>query len=234
MTRVAKFYKAVETDKEGSGFVVRLDGKPVKTPARSLLALPTLKLADGIAAEWRAQTDVLDPTTMPLTRFAYAAIDVAPTHRARLTDEILAYGKSDLLCYRADAPAALIARQNEAWNPLLDWAAERFGTRLRTGTGIAFVDQLAESQAAFAKVVQGRDDFALVGLHGAASLTGSLVLGLALTEGRLPASEAFALSCLDETFQAEAWGRDAEAAARTERLGAELAAIERFLTLSRP
>jgi chaperone required for assembly of F1-ATPase len=234
MTRVAKFYKTVETSKESNGFVVRLDGKPVKTPARALLALPTMKLADSIAEEWRAQTDVLAPTTMPLTRFAYAAIDVAPTHRVRLTEEILAYGQSDLLCYRAEEPAALVARQNEAWNPLLDWGAERFGARLRTGTGIAFVDQSAESQMAFAKAVEGRDDFALVGLHGASSLTGSLVLGLALMEGRLSASQAFALSCLDETFQAEAWGQDAEAAARAERLGAELAAIERVLTLSRP
>ncbi len=234
MTRVAKFYKAVETGKDSGGFVVRLDGKPVKTPARALLALPTPKLADAIAEEWRAQTDVLDPTTMPLTRFAYAAIDAAPMHRARLTEEILAYGKSDLLCYRAEAPAALIARQNEAWTPLLDWAAQRFGARLKTGTGIAFVDQPAESQEAFAKAVRDRDDFALVALHGAASLTGSLVLGLALVEGRLTADKAFAFSCLDETFQAEAWGRDAEAAARAERMGAELAAIERFLTLSRP
>jgi chaperone required for assembly of F1-ATPase len=232
MTRVKKFYKAVETAEDGGVFVVRLDGKPVKTPARALLALPTRKLADGIADEWRAQEDVLDPTTMPLTRFAYAAIDVAPTHRARLTDEILAYGKSDLLCYRAEAPAALITRQNDAWNPLLDWAAQRFGARLWTGTGIAFVDQPAESQAAFAKAVEGRGDFALVGLHGAASLTGSLVLGLALVEGRLSAEKAFALSCLDEIFQAEAWGRDAEAAARAERLGAELAALGRFLSLS--
>lgn len=234
MTRVAKFYKVVETAQDGGAFVVRLDGKPVKTPARVLLALPTKKLADGIAEEWRAQTDVLAPTTMPLTRFAYAAIDVAPTHRARLLEETLAFGKSDLLCYRADAPAALVARQNEAWSPLLDWAAQRFGARLRTGTGIAFVDQSAESQTALAKAAEGRDDFALIGLHSASSITGSLVLGLALVEGRLKAPEAFALSCLDETFQAEAWGRDAEAEARAARLGAELAAIERFLSLSRP
>jgi chaperone required for assembly of F1-ATPase len=213
MTRVAKFYKTVETVREGEGYVVRLDGKPVKTPARVLLSLPT---------------------AMPLTRLAYAAIDVAPSHRARLTEEILAYGQSDLLCYRAEIPAVLVARQNDAWNPLLEWAAQRFGARLKTGTGIAFVDQPRESQTAFAKAVEGRDEFALVGLHSAASLTGSLVLGLALAEGRLSASEAFALSCLDETFQAEAWGRDAEAAKRAERLGAELAAIERFLTLSRP
>ena len=234
MTRVAKFYKAVDTAKDGDAFVVRLDGKSVKTPARALLALPTMKLADAIAQEWRAQTDVLVPTAMPLTRFAYAAIDVAPTHRDRLIEETLAFGKSDLLCYRAEVPAALVVRQNESWNPLLAWAAERFGARLKTGTGIAFVDQSAESQEAFAVGVLTRDDFALAGLHVATSLTGSLVLGLALLEGRVTAREAFALSCLDETFQAEAWGRDAEAGARAERLGAELAAIERFLSLSRP
>jgi chaperone required for assembly of F1-ATPase len=234
MTRVAKFYKTVETVREGEGYVVRLDGKPVKTPARVLLSLPTAKLADAVADEWRSQIEIVDPTAMPLTRLAYAAIDVAPSHRARLTEEILAYGQSDLLCYRAEIPAVLVARQNDAWNPLLEWAAQRFGARLKTGTGIAFVDQPRESQTAFAKAVEGRDEFALVGLHSAASLTGSLVLGLALAEGRLSASEAFALSCLDETFQAEAWGRDAEAAKRAERLGAELAAIERFLTLSRP
>jgi chaperone required for assembly of F1-ATPase len=234
MTHVAKFYKTVETVREGEGYVVRLDGKPVKTPARVLLSLPTAKLADAVADEWRSQIEIVDPTAMPLTRLAYAAIDVAPSHRARLTEEILAYGQSDLLCYRAEIPAVLVARQNDAWNPLLEWAAQRFGARLKTGTGIAFVDQPRESQTAFAKAVEGRDEFALVGLHSAASLTGSLVLGLALAEGRLSASEAFALSCLDETFQAEAWGRDAEAAKRAERLGAELAAIERFLTLSRP
>jgi len=234
MTRVAKFYKTVEAGEEGGAFVVRLDGKVVKTPARMLLALPTRRLAEGIAEEWRAQTDTLDPTTMPLTRFAYAAIDVARQHHARLAEETLAYGKSDLLCYRAEAPAALVARQNHAWNPLLDWVAERFGARLATGAGIGFVEQPAESQAAFAKALEGRDDFALVGLHGAASITGSLVLGLAVAEGRLTATDAFALSILDETFQNEAWGRDAEAVARAERLGAELAAFERFLTLSRP
>ena len=234
MTRVAKFYKAVETGEENGRFVVRLDGKPVKTPARTPLALPNAELADAIAGEWRAQKDVLDPTTMPLTRLAYAAIDVAPTHRARLEDEILGYGGSDLLCYRAEAPATLVARQNESWNPLLDWAAERFGARLKTGTGIAFVAQPPESGQAFAKAVRDRGDFALVGLHGAASLTGSLVLGLALTEGRLAADAAFALSCLDETFQAEAWGRDTEAEARAQRLREELAAIERFLKLADP
>jgi chaperone required for assembly of F1-ATPase len=234
MTPVAKFYKTVDTAKEGDGFVVRLDGKPIKTPARNAMTLPTANLAEAIAEEWRAQKDALDPTTMPLTRLAYAAIDVLPTHRARIAEEILGHGKSDLLCYRAEAPQALVARQNDAWNPLLDWAAERFGAQLKTGTGIGYVAQPAESRAAFAAAVEPRDDFTLAALHGAVSLTGSLVLALALVEGRLTAADAFALSRLDETFQSEAWGKDTEAEARAARLGEELAAIERFLNLSRP
>jgi len=234
MTRVAKFYKSVDTAKEARGFVVRLDGRPIKTPARNPMTLPTAKLAEAIAEEWRAQSDALDPLTMPLTRLAYAAIDVAPMHRKRLADEILGYGKSDLLCYRAEAPKALAARQNEAWNPLLDWAAERFNARLKTGTGIGYVEQPTDSRVAFAAAVEPRDDFTLTALHGATSLTGSLVLGLALIEGRLAAADAFALSRLDETFQSEAWGKDAEAEARAARLGEELAAMERFLNLARP
>jgi len=234
MTLIARFYSAVDTAKDDGGYVVRLDGKPVRTPLRRLMALPTEKLADAVAAEWLAQEDVLDPVTMPLTRLAYAAIDTVCDHRKRVVSEILGYGQSDLLCYRAEAPAALVARENDAWNPLLDWAAERFGARLKTGTGIAFVAQPAESQAAFARAVEARDDFTLAALHGAVSLTGSLVLGLALVEGRLAAEEAFALSCLDETFQNEAWGKDAEAEARSARLAKELAATALFLNVGRP
>jgi len=233
MNRVAKFYKTVAVCEDGGAFTVRLDDRTIKTPARAPLALPTLKLAEAVAAEWRAQEELLDPTTMPLTRLAYAAIDTAPHHRARIADEILGYGGSDLLCYRADAPQALVARQAEAWNPLLDWAAERFGARLAIGAGITFVEQSKESREAFAAAVTTRDDFTLVAFHGAASLTGSLVLALALVEERLSAEEAFALSRLDETFQNEAWGRDAEAEARAARLGQELAAIARFLRLAR-
>ena len=234
MTRVAKFYKSVDTAKDGDGFVVRLDGKPIKTPGRNVMTLPTAKLAEAIAEEWRAQKDVLDPTTMPLTRLAYAAIDILPAHRARIVEEILGYGKSDLLCYRAEAPRALVERQNDAWNPLLDWAGERFGARLKTGTGIGYVEQSPDSRTAFAAAVAPRDDFTLAALHGAVSLTGSLVLGLALAEGRLSAAEAFALSRLDETFQNEAWGKDAEAEARAARLGEELAAMAYFLNFARP
>jgi len=233
MTRVARFYKAVEVAEGETGFAVHLDGKLVKTPGRSALSVPTRALAEAIAEEWRGQGDQLDPATMKLTHLAFAAIDVAPGHRARLVDEILAFGRSDLLCYRAEAPALLVKWQAEAWDPLLDWAAETLGAKLVTGTGIAFVEQPAASLAALAASVSPRDDFAIVALHEAASITGSLVLGLALVGGRLAAAEAFALSWVDETFQAETWGTDAEAEARAGRLLGDLTAIESFLQLAR-
>lgn len=230
--QIAKFYKAVTVAEEGEGFSVRLDGRPVKTPGWAILALPTSALAGAVADEWQGQGDTLDPATMPLTRLAYATIDHASTHRARLADEILAYGRSDLLCYRAEAPAPLVARQNDAWDPLLDWAAAALGARLMVGTGIAFVEQPKESLAALAAAIGSRDDFSLVALHGAASITGSVVLALALAEGRLTAAEAFALSRLDEIFQAETWGQDAEAEALAARRGREMDAIAHFMRLA--
>lgn len=228
---VAKFYATVDVGEDGGAFVVRLDGKPTKTPQRALFAVPSRVLADAIAEEWRAQDSHVDPASMPLTRLAYAAIDIAPTHRRRLIEEILAFGRSDLLCYRAEAPAALVGREAQAWDPWLAWAEERFGAQLKSGVGIAFVEQPPESGTAFAAAVESHDHFGLVALHGATSLLGSLVLALALSEGRLDAPEAFALSRLDETFQAEAWGLDAEAEARAARLAKELDALARALRL---
>ncbi len=234
MSQIRKFYKSVDIAEQDNAFVIRLDGKPVKTPHRALLLLPNKRLADAVADEWRAQDVELDPSTMPLTRLAYAAIDTEPTHRVRIRNEIVAFGRADLLCYRAETPAALVARQASAWDPMLDWAAERFGARLVAGAGINFIDQPPAGLSALADVVAQYGDLELAALHGAASITGSLVLALALAEGRLDAAGAFTLSRLDETFQSEAWGRDTEAEARSARLADELQAIERFLRLARP
>ncbi len=233
----AKPYKTVEVAGGDSTFFVCLDGKPLKTPKRIALSLPSRELAEAIAEEWWGQgaskTPMIDPAAMPFTRLAFAALDMTAQHRRRLADEILAYGRSDLLCYRAEAPLALKMRQAEAWDPLLSWARERLGARLSVGFGIAFLEQPPESERAFAAAIGACDDFALVALRDAASLTGSLVLALALKEGRLDAAEAFALSRLDETFQNETWGSDAEAEARAARLARGLAAVERFLRLAR-
>lgn len=228
---VAKFYRTVDVDERKNEFVVRLDGKTIHTPHRAVLAVPSRRLADAIAEEWREQNSIVDPQTMPLTRIAYAAIDFASTHRTRLIGETIAFGRTDLLYYRAEGPSALVARQAEAWDPLLEWVRERFGAPLLTGAGIAFVEQPPASLARLAAAIEPCDDFTLVALHGAASLLGSLVLALALAEGRLDADRAFALSRIDEAFQAEAWGRDAEAETRASCLAAELQALERFLRL---
>lgn len=234
MTGPARFYKTVEVIEDNGACVVCLDGKSVRTPQKALLAVRGRALAEAIAEEWRRQGATVDPSGMPLTKLAFAAIDVGTAHGARLREEILAYGKSDLLCYRAESPKALVLRQQEAWDPLLEWAAESVGARLVRGAGIVFQDQPPESLVAFARALEGRDVYELVALHGAVLLTGSLVLALALLEGRLDARQAFALFRLDETFQSEAWGRDAEAEARADAQAAELEAIETFLRLARP
>ncbi|HVP85400.1 MAG TPA: ATP12 family protein [Rhizomicrobium sp.] len=226
---VKRFYKDVSTDENNA---VLLDNRPVKTPKGAPFVLPTRELAAVIAEEWRAQEGDIKPETMPLTKLAYAAIDGA-TESARIAEQAVAYAKSDLLCYRAEGPDDLVIRQARQWGPILDWLAEIHGARLKTGTGIAYVEQPPEVLEKLASRAGRLTPFALVALHTATAITGSLALGLAVVEGRLTAAEAFTLSRLDEDFQAERWGRDAEAEARAAHLRADLEAAERFLRLAR-
>jgi chaperone required for assembly of F1-ATPase len=221
-----RFYKDVSVAEEGGAFRILLDGKPVKTPSRKSLIVPTRALAEAVAEEWRGQGETVELAEMFITRLATAGADA---NRGHIGEQLLVFGKSDLLCYRAEAPRELAARQVAAWDPLLDWAHQKFGARFAVATGIVFVEQPAEALLALEKAVWDRDDFVLAAVHAAASITGSLVLALALAERRLTAEQAFAASRLDETFQAEKWGQDAEAEARTARLAGELAAAERFL-----
>jgi chaperone required for assembly of F1-ATPase len=216
----------------GENNTVLLDSRQMKTPKGAAFILPTRALADAIAEEWRTQEGDLKPDTMPLTKLAYVAIDGA-SECALIAEQAAAYAKSDLLCYRAEHPDELVIRQARQWGPLLDWLAETHGARLKLATGIGFVEQPPETLARLSERVGRFDPFALVALHTATSITGSLALGLALVEARVTAREAFALSQLDEAFQAEKWGRDAEAEARATRLAADLEATERFLQLSR-
>lgn len=208
-----------------------LDGRPVKTPKRAVLSLPNLPLAEAIAEEWRAQGDELKRETMPLTRLAFAAIDVVTPARQEIVQQILRYGGNDLLCYRAEGPPELVARQVHAWDSLLDWAAETYGARLKTGSGIKHVPQSPEAIAELERAIARYDVFELAALHTATTITGSLIVALALAEGEVSADEAFAAATLDETYQAEKWGRDAEAEQRRQRLLAELTAAQRFLRL---
>ncbi len=226
-----RFYEKVVVVAEAGGATIRLDGRPVRTPARALLVLPDRALAEAVAGEWRAQADTVDPRSMPLMRIAATAIDrVAPRLEA-VIDEIAAYADSDLVCYRAEGPPELVARQHEAWQPLLNWLAGRYGARLAVTVGVVHRPQSKAKLAALRKAVAGHDAMALAALHLATGAAGSLVVALALAAGEIAADEAFALSQLDESFQIERWGEDAEARARRQALAADIDSAGRFLKL---
>jgi chaperone required for assembly of F1-ATPase len=227
-----RFYKSVTVDETANGFRFLLDGRPVQTPARQPLLLPSRALAEAIAAEWRAQGDEMLPLAMPLTRLVNTVLDGVRVTRPEVIAAILRFGENDLLSYRAEAPVELVARQL-AWNEYLDWAAKRHGARVAVTSGIRHVEQSAETLEALRQVVAALDDFQLAALHVLASVTGSLVLGLAVLDGRLTAAEAFSLSRLDELYQAEKWGTDREAEQRAERLAAEMGNAAELVSLSR-
>ena len=224
-----RFYENVTVEGHKGGFSVHLDGRPVRTPAKAVLAAPSADLAAAIAQEWRAQSEELQPDTMPLTRLSSTASDQVAGRREAVIDEIVDYGGSDHLCYRAGLPADFVKRQNEAWQPLLDWAAATLDAPLRVTTGIVPIDQDAAALAALRRAVAAHDDWRLTALHGLTTVTGSLVLALALERGRVNADEAWELSRLDESHQAERWGEDPEATARAARLRADFDAAVRLL-----
>jgi chaperone required for assembly of F1-ATPase len=225
--------RPLEGSQENGGWGIALDGKPVRTPARRELAVPSAALAAAIAAEWDAQRDEIRPATMKLTRLAATAIDRTAAQRALVVAETANYAATDLVCYRAEHPPALAARQHAVWQPLVDWAALRYDAALAVTEGIVPAAQSPAALRAFAAVVAAHDDFRLTALHTLTAASGSLVIALALCEGRLDPEAAFAASQLDETFQIEAWGEDSEAAARRQALAADIAAAARFIALLR-
>lgn len=218
-----RFYKQAVTASSDGGFTILLDGRGVKTPRGARLVLPTEALAAAIAAEWNRQGETVDPAAMPLTRFANTVIDGIAPDPAAVVTAILRFGENDLLCYRAYEPPALAERQRAAWDPLLDWAAQRHGARLAAGEGLAHLAQPNAALTALRAVLAAHDPFTLAGLHVIASITGSLVLALAVADRHLAAEAAFAASRIDEAYQIEKWGSDAEAALRAENLAREMA-----------
>lgn len=226
-----RVYKNVTAGMVEGGWGVALDGKPLRTPGRDRLALPSAALAEAIASEWAAQPDDIRPATMPLFRLAATAIDRTAPQRDLVAAETAAYAGTDLLCYRADHPPALMARQHAIWQPLLDWARQRYDAALSVTTGIIATGQSDAALKAFAAVVAAQDDFRLTALYVLTASCGSLVVALALAEGRIDAAAAFAAAQLDETFQIEAWGEDFEAEARRRALAADIAAAARFIAL---
>ncbi|MFE0756061.1 ATP12 family protein [Inquilinus sp. NPDC058860] len=227
-----RFYKIVSVVPVGGGFGIALDGKPIKSPAKADFVLPSRALAEAVAAEWEAQAEEVVPSAMPLMQLAATTIDKVAPNRELIIDTIAPYGGTDLLCYRAEAPAALAERQAASWQPLLDWAMTAHDAPLAATSGIVHQAQPEASLAALRAAVAAQDDWRLTALHQTTALTGSLVLGLALLAGRIDADEAFELAELDATFQIERWGEDAEATARRAALRAELQASARLIELA--
>ena len=226
-----RVYREVTIRPAMGSWGIALDGRAMRTPGRSELIVPTAALAAAIAAEWEAQQGDIRPATMPLTRLAAAAIDRTRAQRGLVAAEAANYASTDLVCYRAEHPPALVARQQETWQPLIDWAMRRYDAGLTVTSGIVPQPQPPATLKAFAAAVAAQDDFRLTALHTATAALGSLVIALALLEGRLDAEAAFAASQLDESFQIEAWGEDAEAAARRQALAEDIAAAARFVQL---
>ena len=222
-----RFWTDVSVVSTADGFAIKLDGRPVKTPAKTPLVVPSIEMAESIAAEWRAVDEKIDPEVMPFTRSANAALDKVSTQFTEVAEMLAAYGGSDLLCYRATTPAALVERQEQAWDPILDWAFETFGARLTTTAGIMPIAQGADSIEALSKPLFDSTPFQLTALHDLVSLSGSLVLALKVTQGNLPPETAWSLSRIDETWQAEQWGVDEEAEqlAQVKRLAFDHAAL---------
>jgi chaperone required for assembly of F1-ATPase len=224
-------YREVSTRPANGGWGVALDGRPMRTPAKRELIVPTEALAAAIAAEWDAQQDEVRPATMPLTRLAATTIDRTAVQRDQVVAETASYAGTDLVCYRAERPPELVARQQAVWGALLDWAMLRYDVPLSITSGVIPKRQSPEALNAFAAVVAAQDDFRLTALHTLTAACSSLVIALAVFEGRLNAEAAFAASQLDETFQIEQWGEDAEAAARRRALAEDIAAAARFAAL---
>jgi len=217
-----RFYKTAEVVAETGRFAIALDGKPVRTPRGHALAVPSAALAEAVAAEWLAQGDTIRPTAMTLTSIANTAIDRIGPNRAAMEEQLLRFAETDMLCYRADQPIELAERQQATWQPVLDWAEARFGASLATTSSVLPIVQPADAQVALAEALAAYDEFRLAALSAAVGAMGSLILGLALAEARLTAEEAFALAQLEESYQNEKWGEDAEAVARRAALRAEI------------
>ena len=228
-----RFYQDAAVVAGESGFEIRLDGRPVRTPARAQLALPTHRLAEAVAEEWRAQGDVVDPRSMPFTGLANGAIDQIAPNRESFAAGIARYAESDLLCYRAEGPTELVVRESAAWDPLLEWAMARYDVAFRVTQGIIPVAQPDETLARLTAVVTAFDPFTLAGLSTLVTLSGSLVCGLAVVEGGHDADLIWTAAEIDEAWEVEQWGDDKEAAARSAQRRHEFAMARAFCETTR-
>ncbi|MBM7069969.1 ATP12 family chaperone protein [Actibacterium sp. 188UL27-1] len=228
-----RFWSAASIDATEGGWQILLDSKPVHTPAKSPLIVPSRALAEAIAVEWDAQDEAVDPLSMPLTRSANAAIDKVTPQFDEVIALIAEYGGADQLCYRAEGPDALIQRQAEAWDPLLDWAASGLKAPLAMTTGVMHTPQPANSLQALGARVRALSPFEVTALHDLVGLSGSLIIGLAVLDEVLPAEELWRRSRIDETWQQEQWGIDEEATAAAATKREDFLHAVRFIGLVR-
>lgn len=207
-----RFYEHASAEKVDGGYAVQLDGKTVKTPQGTPLVMPSLALCEAVAQEWADQGDEIDPKSMALMPLAGTAIDRVSEVREGLVEGLLKFAETDLLCYFAeDTQEALVAKQEQAWQPLLDWTADALGARLVSTQGIIAVDQDPKALAVLKDVLETFDNWTLTAMGELVAITGSLILGLAMVKGHLTVDEALHLARVDEDHQIEQWGFDFEA-----------------------
>jgi chaperone required for assembly of F1-ATPase len=226
--RRKRFYAVADVAPVNDGFAVRLDGRAPKSPAGVALVLPNEALAQLSAAEWAAQGEHIDPVSMPATRLAWSALALDDASRAAAVERLASFAASDLLCYFANGPSSLVERQERRWGPVIGWAEQALGVRFRRTQGVIHQPQPRPTLERIADLARAEDALALTGLVAAAALFGSAILAFALRRGELTAEAAFDLARLDETFQEERWGVDAEAAARADAMAREAVALERW------
>lgn len=228
-----RFWKASGIRPAGDGWEVTLDDRPIRTPGKLPLIVPTEAMAQALAGEWDAQSEKIDPATMPVTRAANSAIEKVSPQFDDVARMLAEYGGTDLLCYRAEQPEDLVQLQAAAWDPLIDWTATALGAPMRITHGIVPVAQDAAALQRLYAALAGLDNFTLTAVYDLVTIPGSLILGLAVLHGRLGAAEAFELSRVDERWQTEQWGSDEEAAEAAMNRRSAMEAAERFLCLSR-
>ncbi|WP_297771537.1 ATP12 family protein [uncultured Roseovarius sp.] len=231
--KAKRFWTEATVVEDAGGYGVRLDGRSVRTPAKAALVVPTRPLAEEIAAEWDAQEGRIDPNSMPFTRSANAAIDKVSRQRTEVAGMIADYGDADLVCYRALSPVELVARQSEAWDPLLDWAESVLSARLHPVEGLVHIPQDEKALRRLRSHVDTLDIWALTAFHDLVSLSGSLVIGFAAIHDLHPVETLWHLSRIDETWQEEQWGKDDEAAELADRKASDFRHAKRFHDISR-
>lgn len=226
-----RFWKDARPVADGSSWGIQLDGRPLRTPARAELRVPHERLAVAIAEEWEAAAETIDPRAMPLTGLANAAIDRVSPDSAAFAASLSKYGEADLLCYRAQGPQALVRWQEAEWDPLLAWARQRFDVRFAITPGLTHVPQPAATVARLARAVTTLEPFRLAALSPIVTIGGSLIAGLALLESAFPLDQLWQAVSLDERWQIQQWGDDAEAVAALANRQRDFEAAGRFLTL---